>query len=639
MGKINVLNKETAELIAAGEVIERPASVIKELVENSVDAGASTVTVEIRNGGIRFVRVSDNGSGIAFDDVRRAFLRHATSKLFSPDDLNNIHTLGFRGEALASISAVARVEMTTKQAADDFGTLYQIEGGEEITIEQCGCANGTTIIIKDLFFNTPARLKFLKKDISEANTVETLMTRLALANPQVSFRFIRDNKQAFVTPGDGDYYSAIYAIYGKQLAASLIPVENIYNKIGVTGYSSSPLFSRGNRSLQIFFVNGRFIRSQICSVALEQAYKNSIMVGKFPVCILNISIEPSEVDVNVHPAKTEVRFSDEKRIFDAVYFAVKNALLNYDQGKEIPVSMPAKPIAEPFETIPEPQIVTPKIPEYGQGFIKNPIYSNNEAKKFVLNSNISPFQSQNFKEEETVQTSFDEGKTSSDAPAETALSSAFQHLTASAFVKHDDPPKTETITPKEEPLRVIGELFKTYIVGEAGENLILMDKHAAHERINFERLKGETVQSSQMLAEPVLIRLSAAEYNALKDGESVLSDLGITLEFKDGLEILLKGVPTMLDKCDGEEIVTAITEIMVNGAKKAHAHGELFDEILHSMACKASIRAGDTTSFSELNALAQAAYYDDKIRFCPHGRPIITVISKKQLEKYFGRIQ
>ena len=348
MPKINLLDKSVYELIAAGEVIERPSSVIKELAENSIDAGAASITVEIKRGGISYLRVTDDGCGISHEDIPTAFMRHATSKVYTQDDLDSINTLGFRGEALASVCAVSRVELLTKQREDQLGSIYRIEAVE---YDRAGCADGTTIIIRDLFYNTPARLKFLKKDVTEGNYCASVIEKLALSHPGISFRFIRDGRQTMLSSGDGEYYSAVYAVFGKQFAAGLIPVENVYQNTAVTGYVSSPLFTRANRSMQNFFVNGRSVKSPLCCAALEEAFRNTIMVGKFPSCVLCVNTDPSQVDANIHPTKTEVRFTNEKIVFDAVYFAVKNALMGYDESREIKLNTaPAR-----AENIPQPE--------------------------------------------------------------------------------------------------------------------------------------------------------------------------------------------------------------------------------------------------------------------------------------------
>ena len=638
MPKINVLDKNVAELIAAGEVIERPASVIKELVENSLDAGAKNITVEIKRGGISYIRIADNGCGMAKGDVPLAFLRHATSKVYSHEDLENIQTLGFRGEALASVCAMAKVELRTKRAEDVNGTLYIINGSEEQAYEECGCPEGTTIIIRDLFFNTPARLKFLKRDVTEANNAENTVSKLALSNPFVSFKFIRDGRQVFSTVGNGDSFSAVYGVLGKQFASSLIQCEYVHNNIGITGFISSPLFGRGSRNMQSFFVNGRYFRSPLCVAALEEGFKNSLMVGKFPACVLNINLLPAKVDVNVHPAKTEVRFSDEKSVFNAIYFAVKNALLNYENAREIPVDdekVKASPLFSPHT---EQKEVT------SNGFSIKPFYAENQEnqrKEAILNSRYDPYkrQEQVFKDEDAHQEQLESDKEQTVEPE----LAEFKYIDKSSFAKVQATEKTNfqaDAKPKKPPLRVIGELFHTYILCEAGENLILMDKHAAHERINFEKIKRIAQQealTAQYIAFPERVKIDADEYNSLLENKSFLLSCGIDVQFLENNEVELMSLPSMLDMADGEEVLLKLAGVI--SKSNYNAVGALLGDLLHSMSCKASVRANDSNRIEELEYLAKAVYNDENIRFCPHGRPIMTIISKTQLEKYFGRIQ
>ncbi len=621
MPKINMLDKSVYELIAAGEVIERPASVIKELAENAIDAEAKNITVEIRRGGISYIRITDDGSGIPYEEVPSAFARHATSKVLYAEDLNRINTLGFRGEALASICAVGRVEINTKPVSEKFGTVYRIEGSETAEYDHTGCADGTTIIVRDLFFNTPARLKFLKKDVFEGNCCSSVIEKLALSHPNISFRFIRDGKQTLLTSGDGEYYSAIYAVYGKQFAAGMIPVDNIFRDIGVTGYVSSPLFTRSNRSLQNFFVNGRSVKSDICSEALEEAFRNNIMAGKFPSCVLMVNLDPSKMDANIHPAKAEVRFTEEKIVYDAVYFAVKNAVMGYDESREIKIpsaadkERPVKIIKEvPPSTLPIPSAPSYKkaeeIPEASEFY--------NEPEEPVQ-SYISP----EFKPPEKP------------AQKEPDISDyvGFSYLTNKSFEKKEVP-KAEEKPYVPEKIVFIGEIFKTYILCESKDSLIIIDKHAAHERINFEKLKSGLDISAQYLIEPCVLTLSAEEFNALNEYSEKLSQAGIILEFCDN-KVRVTALPQMLDREKPSDIVENIAALLVNG--NTNAEGELFDDILHTVACKASIRANDITDPKELNALAQEVISRKEIRYCPHGRPIVTQISKRQIEKNFGR--
>lgn len=661
MPKINLLDKSVYELIAAGEVIERPSSVIKELAENSIDAGARTITVEIKRGGISYIRVTDDGCGIAYEDMPSAFLRHATSKVFTADDLESINTLGFRGEALASVCAVGRVECISKQEHEQLGSVYRIEGGEPAEYDRTGCADGTTIIIRDLFFNTPARLKFLKKDVTEGNYCASVIEKLALSHPNISFRFIRDGKQTLLTPGDGEYYSAVYAVFGKQFAAGLIPVENIYRDTSVTGYVSSPLFTRANRTMQHFFVNGRSVRSPLCCAALEEAFRNTIMVGKFPSCVLSVNTDPAKVDANIHPTKTEVRFTEEKTVFDAVYFAVKNALLGYDESREIKlptVPAPAQteepkhdsaPVEErPVHTAPpekksqpaqyEPKTVPMPAP---QPVVVQP-QTVSEPPKFTLRQE-KPFEMRAEPVKAVQQTMPEAGlplEKEKPEPVEAPLSElpGFAFLSGKSFEKK---PAPEPEKPKEpeyipERIRVVGELFRTYIVCEGEDSMLLIDKHAAHERINFEKLKKGFSSSAQYLFEPAEVFLSPAEYNGLSEFSDRLADVGILLEFCEGSKVKVLALPQLLDREDPVEIVEGIAKIAAKG--NSNIQGELFDDMLHTAACKMSIKAHDINDIAELQVIADEVVNNKDIRFCPHGRPVCTQITRRQMEKYFSRI-
>ncbi len=647
MPKINLLDKSVYELIAAGEVIERPSSVIKELCENSIDAGARTITVEIKRGGISYIRVTDDGCGIAYEDMPSAFLRHATSKVYTADDLENINTLGFRGEALASVCAVGRVECISKQAEEQLGSVYRIEGGESVEYDRTGCADGTTIIIRDLFFNTPARLKFLKKDVTEGNYCSSVVEKLALSHPDISFRFIRDGRQTMLTPGNGEYYSAVYAVFGKQFAAGLIPVENIYRDTSVTGYVSSPLFTRANRTMQHFFVNGRSVRSPLCCAALEEAFRNTIMVGKFPACVLCINTDPAKIDANIHPTKTEVRFTEEKTVFDAVYFAVKNALLGYDESREI--KLPPVQRAEEQKPEPQPKKVTVVYDEPKTVPMPKPkaemVYPKTtpEPAKFTLRQE-QPFVMKS-EPVQAVQQVIPEAEIPQPKPApekkETPLSElpGFAFLSDKSFVKKEQPP--EPVKPAEpeyvpERIRVVGELFHTYIVCEGEDTMLLIDKHAAHERINFEKLKKGFSSSAQFLIEPAELWLSPAEYDALSAFSEKLADVGIILDFGDGGKVSVMALPQLLDREDPVDIVESIAGVAAKG--NDNIKGELFDDMLHTAACKMSIKANDINDIRELQVIADEVVNNKDIRFCPHGRPVCTQITKRKIEKYFSRI-
>lgn len=635
MPKINLLDKSVYELIAAGEVIERPASVIKELCENSIDAGALNISVEIKRGGITYMRVTDDGCGISYDDMPLAFYRHATSKVLEVDDLENIVTLGFRGEALASVCAAARVETISRRAVDKLGVHYRIEGAVPYEYEKTGCAEGTTIIIRDLFFNTPARLKFLKKDVTEGNYVAAVVEKLALSHPNISFRFIRDGKQTLLTSGDGSFYSAIHAVFGKQFAASMIPVENVYREIEVTGYVSSPLFTKSNRTMQNFFVNGRSVKSPVCCAALEEAFRNNIMVGKFPACVLCVNLDPSELDANISPAKTEVRFSNEKAVFDAIYYTVKNGILGYDESREIKLDEKNDEEEKPTVSIPlgrEIYSVPTAKPEPESFFKKSVPFEFPEVKQTaeqaVISEALPPLLRENQENAEPVE-------------AEKSDLEGFSFITEKSFEKREKQEEPVEEAPEEpefsaENIRVIGELFKTYILCESEETLVLIDKHAAHERINFERFKKAANIHGQLLIEPCPVFLSPEEYDAVKCFSDKLENVGILLKFEDGGKVLVEGVPQSLEDCDPADLLQSISEKLALGSD--NAEGMLFDDVLHTMACKASIRANENQSISELTYLAKMVLGNRTIRYCPHGRPVITQISKKQIEKYFGRI-
>ncbi len=690
MPKINLLEKSVYELIAAGEVIERPSSVIKELAENSIDAGAHTITVEIKRGGISYIRVSDDGCGMAYEDIPTAFLRHATSKVYSADDLENINTLGFRGEALASVCAVGRVECLSKRPEDKLGTSYRIDGGDIVEYERTGCSDGTTIIIRDLFFNTPARLKFLKKDVTEGNYCAAVIEKLALSHPQISFRFIRDGRQTMMTGGDGEYYSAVYSVFGKQFAAGLIPVDGIYRDISVAGYVSSPLFTRANRSMQNFFVNGRSVKSPLCCAALEEAFRNNIMVGKFPACVLCINLDPSMLDANISPTKTEVRFSNEKSVFDAIYFAVKNGLLGYDESREIQL-----PNAAEQTSAAKREPATVAIPS-GNAEVTYP-QKTAEPTKFALRQEI-PFRMdvQQKSAEQTVMTevlppllkpepaketpleelpgfaflsqrSFEKRPAEQEKPSAPAFEKPAAPVEVIANTEEKMPaaestpaaaesapdaventnlaaeatfraaePAPETSAQTHEKIRVVGELFKTYIICESGESMILIDKHAAHERINFENLRRGVNSHGQLLLEPREVFLSPEEYDAVSAFRDKLAGVGLLLEFSENGRVSVTGMPQYMDTVEPSDLLESIAQMLAQS--NDNAAGELFDDVLHMMACKASIRANENQDIAELAYLADRVINDRAIRYCPHGRPVMTQISKRQIEKYFSRI-
>lgn len=652
MATIKLLDKSVYELIAAGEVIERPSSVIKELVENAIDAGATRIAVEIKNGGISYMRVTDNGCGMAYGEVPTAFLRHATSKLSTAEELENIHTLGFRGEALASVSAVARAEVLTKRPDDNLGTAYKISGGEEELHEQTGCPDGTTIILRDLFYNTPARLKFLKKDVTEGNYVQSVVDRLALAHPEIAFSFIRDNKTVRVTSGDGKLYSVIYSVFGRQFAASLTEVDYEQYGVHVSGYISVPHACRANRQMQYFFINRRSVRNTTCMAALEEAYKNSVMVGKFPACVLSAEMSPSEVDVNVSPSKTEVRFANDRIIFETVYLAVKNGILNAENSREMALKIftPPQSAAEASLHEPptqnktkasvlsqaEPKTVPSAPTEEKEPHFPPAQYEYRSEKTVSLSSSAAvykPLPPKNIFIQEKI-----------DIETSAADTSSYEFIDSSSLIRNVRCEDKNTRLPDliveaeySPDLKFIGELFKTYIVCECGDELLLIDKHAAHERIRFEQLKKELVSSAQLLTESAPLTLSPEEWTALADNADYLEHLGIELTFDNDFKADITAFPSLLTDVSPVDTLQKIAEILMAGGDDIE--GELFDDILHIAACKGAIKAHEYTSAKELEILARRVWDDKSIRYCPHGRPIITTISKYSIEKNFGRIQ
>ncbi|MBQ2848787.1 MAG: DNA mismatch repair endonuclease MutL [Clostridia bacterium] len=645
MPKINVLPKHLAELIAAGEVVERPASVVKELLENSIDAGADNITVEIKNGGISYIRITDNGSGIERADIRNAFVSHATSKIATADDLNGIFTLGFRGEALASVSAVARVEVMTKTADDESGTRYVIESGDEILLDDAGCPKGTTIIVRDLFYKTPARMKFLKKDVTEANAVAGVVDRIALSHPEISFRFIREGKQTLITSGNGDLLTCIREVFGKEFSSGLIPAENIGQGVKVSGFVSKPVASRPNRNMQFFFINNRLIKTGTGSAALSEGYKNSIMVGKFPSCVLNIEIDPSLVDVNVHPAKTEVRFSDEKLIFNAVYYACKNALSSGDTPKQIKeivkdyykapekpaeqlkITQKPAPSADFWQHIPKNTdavfVKTAQTPK-DEPKIKIDFVST-EKEKIVPVKPVSVFKSpicEPEKEETTEDILLNSpAKPSQPEPAVEAVKTEANAV--SAF--------------EEEEFNLIGEAFKTYIMCEYKGKLVIIDKHAAHERIIYEKLKKDNGERTpQILLLPVTVTLSKEEYSATLENLELINNAGFDAEdFGNGC-IIVRECPMELSSDDVADVICEIAGRFVD--KKQDVMFEKLDWIFHSVACRSAIKAGNFTSRLEMERFAKQLLSMPDIRYCPHGRPVLIEMTQRELEKNFGRI-
>ncbi|MBQ7653497.1 MAG: DNA mismatch repair endonuclease MutL, partial [Clostridia bacterium] len=605
MSKINVLPKNIADLIAAGEVVDRPASIVKETVENSIDAGASFITVEIKNGGISYIRVTDNGSGIEKDDVKNAFVSHATSKVLSAEDLDSIMTLGFRGEALASIAAVAKIELMTRTATDEVGTRYVVEASEEKSFDDAGCPIGTTIVIRDLFFNTPARMKFLKKDVTEANAVSAVMDRMALSHPEISFRFIRDGKETLLTHGDGKLISSIYSVFSKDFASALVPVDYELNGVKVTGFISKPLNSRPNRSMQFFFVNNRYVKSKTAFIALEEAYKNQIMVGKFPACVLNISIPFDTVDVNVHPSKLEVRFSNEKLIFNAVYYGCINSLREND----------TRPVVNLDTIASKPDFRAPVEPKYEQTVISakpsvQPINRDDFWQK-VDSSHFSGFVkddrsvfSTNFKmasqEESSVTNYYNDNNSETDEKIEETDSTPQKQYDVNE-------PSPQTAFRK---VKIVGEAFKTYIFAEADGKLYIVDKHAAHERILFEIIKrNASLSERQILLSPVSVTLEKNEYDSVIENADVLLKSGFLVEEFGIGTVVVRECPLTVSREEIPSLVGEIAGYLVEN--KTDVVTDKLDWIFHSSACRAAIKAGDATSEYEMEKLVEQIFDND----------------------------
>ena len=712
MAVIHVLDKHTAELIAAGEVVERPASVVKELLENSIDAGATQVTVSIESGGVKLIEISDNGTGIEAEYISTAFIRHATSKIETPDDLTNIHTLGFRGEALASIASVARVELTTRTEVDEFATVYRIEGGEEVSREPGARAVGTTIRVKDLFYNTPARMKFLKKDSSEGTFVSDTVTHVALSHPEVSVKFIREGKLQYVTPGDGQLRGAAYAVLGREFSRDLIELKNQEGVYRITGLVTPPKSCRASRSMQHFYINGRYVRNRTMMAGMEMAFKGTMMQGKFPGGILLLEMPADLVDVNVHPAKIEARFARENDVFDVVYHAVKLALAQPGTGERLftfeadkeeekaenskkdtdiikndvknnnftglsaiirgqadPGVLPqqhwepAKPAAAPQQPAPAAamQIPTaPSVPRW-KGSAQNEDmldpFVTLHSPKLETTKAPEPFRAAASETQLDVEPEFGETKLHSPQDHMVAWNPAQEapkeepESAPGAETEPDAPEAAEQETvlaePEQmnfdptadqpEPLRYVGEVFRTYILAERGDELCLIDKHAAHERQLYEKLAANYGNvPSQMLLEPAAIDLAAEEKQALLDNIPLLENAGLEIADFGGNTVVLRAVPADVEPQNTESLLVEIANKLLKGGHDAlNEHTEW---VLHSISCRAAIKAGDKSSPQELLALAEKILSGEVPPFCPHGRPCVLKLTRKELEKQFGRI-
>ena len=641
---IKVLPKNVSELIAAGEVVDRPVSVVKELVENSIDAGATDITVEIKDGGITYIRVSDNGCGIPADEVPIAFLRHATSKIENADHLNNIETMGFRGEALAAISAVSRTDMITKCASDEIGASVKFIAGDLDSCEEAGCPTGTTVVVRDLFFSTPARMKFLKKDASEAAAVASFMDRIALANPSIAFKFIKNGKEELRTPGDGRLDTAINAVFGRQFAETLTPVEGSSWGIGVSGFTSKPAYPRANRSMQIFFVNGRLVRSKTFAAALDAAYKNLVPSGKFPACVLNIKLNPALVDVNVHPAKLEVRFTDDHAVFDAIYHAVKSALegrreegiapskiVDLDGIKtEILNAVPAKSIfaapvgnADAQQTVipeTEARVSVPKVPNFGGA--KPEARYGAPARTPAAAPKPAPAH----------------GKAEEVPFFEPAAFAASAASAAPAAEEKSDIRRETTKIDSACGYNYVGEVFRTYLIFESESGVLFVDKHAAHERIIFNRLKKNFNPDSdaQLLLSPVTVSLDKTDAGTVLDNAETLAQLGFEVEDFGAGQITVRSVPVKLNNDDVASLLQIMADKLPKGGKRSVSEA-FYDDILHSVACKAAVKAGKRSSDEDAADILRMLDEDPDARFCPHGRPVCFEIKRGDLDRQFLR--
>lgn len=639
MAKIIQLSPHVANLIAAGEVVERPASVAKELLENAVDAGASQVTLEIRDGGMTFLRVTDNGSGMSREDARTAFLRHATSKLRTAEDLSAISSMGFRGEALAAIASVSRVDLLTKTAGAVSGVSLRLEAGQIQQELEAGCPEGTTIIVRDLFFNTPARMKFMKADTVEGSRVAAAIQLQALAHPSVAFRFLRDGKEALSTPGDGNLSSAIYCVYGRD-AARMVKLESRWEAYSLTGFVSKPTDSRPSRSLQTYFVNGRPVKSRLLQSALEEAYRNQIMVGKFPACVLHLTLPAGAVDVNVHPAKTEVKFLNEKAVFDCVHYGVLGALNQAPDRPPVtfqksPVTQAAEPKPDFFKTMSAqafraaPQAAKAEVParpqaprQEGSGQPAPQAAPLRERVAIPAPASASRYNASAAPEPRRQSTM--------DAAAEVPPSPAPQPIPEPA------PEQAVLPMPEAPPWRMVGELYRSYILVEQGEDAFLIDKHAAHERILFDKLReNQEAICAQTLLSPIPCRLTPVLAGLLLENRALLLDMGFEVEPFGENTVLLRQVPMDLSPEDAQEALEALAADLAAG-KQLEAKA-LRDNLLHTVACKAAIKAGWRTDEQELLALVRQVMAREDLKYCPHGRPICVTLSKKQLEKQFKR--
>ncbi len=647
MAVINILDKQTAELIAAGEVVERPASVVKELVENSIDAGAKNIIVDIERGGIKKIMVQDDGSGIDSEYVQTAFIRHATSKISTKEDLDSIASLGFRGEALASIASVSHLTLLTKTEIQDFAVEIKLSGGVETSFEIKPFVTGSRFTIRDLFYNTPARMKFLKKDATEAGYIEDILTNLALSKPEISFTFIKDGKEVFSTIGDGNLLNTVAALFGTDFASTLTAVDYSDEKYKITGFTTVPHSSRQSRNMQFSFINSRFVKNKTVIAAAENAYKGTIMVGKFPGYILNITMPFDAVDVNVHPAKTEVRFANDGEMFSTVYRAVKNAIsgdmplkkFNFKQETackpvETTVKQQAftdiKSIKTEVERLQNTQYDTFSLPFT----LKNEDNADKYIEKYIepqLTSSFDNLVMESGKAELITAFKPENSEYNNVLSSETTIVEPDNTFIVKDIFTEDTPDIPEI----EETITVLGEVFSTYIICHSGDELIVIDKHAAHERLLYERLKQNTKATKQMLLIPATVKLSAEEKNAILDNLQLLDEQGFEIEEFGTNGVIVRSIPMYITSEDPASLVSEIAYNLANGNKAELS--EKIDWIFHSVACRSAIKAGDKAEISRLTQLVKDIRSEKIPLYCPHGRPVIISITKKELEKQFGR--
>ena len=660
MGKINLLKKDIYELIAAGEVIERPASVVKELVENSIDAKAKSIFVDIKDGGKNLIRVIDDGIGMDFDDCKLAFLRHATSKVSTKMDLNNIETLGFRGEALASICAVSKVEVLTKRREDEFGVRYFIEAGEEKNIESVSCSNGTMFSINQLFYNVPARLKFLKKDSTEASVIQDILEKLAISNYNIAFGFKKNGKKVFQTSGDGSLDDVVYNIFGRDLYKSLVHVNYDDGNIKINGFISNPRNCRSNRNIQYSFINGRYVKSKTCVLGVEEAFKGFSMIGKYPAFVLFLDMPSQKIDINVHPAKIEVRFSDEAEVLRAIYSAVRASISennklpeaktldlkrNYfvkDSPNEQQMEINTNSAIENKNDVYEPTVASDNFSTAVKSYSTN-CDEDFSTYKFLSKANIFKNNNEELKNDKHIENA--NGCSSCDdnnviKEDKIKLNNEDISVTENSEKLNDDELPNKIISSeKQDYLRIVGEIFKTYILVEVGSNFVIIDKHAAHERILYEKIKqnADRLERQILLLPKKIVLDSNEDYELILDNSEVFIQFGFGVEDFGGRSILIREIPMILDN---KNFIEVFEEIVSNLKTKINDFTpDTLDNLYHTMACRAAIKANDDNNIEELKALVNQVYFDENIRTCPHGRPVVLTFSKERFDKEFGRIQ